>query len=63
MTPKHKDIIEDFILKSAEIGSEDLNSFIEYKEKTGLFKILFEKQKLSTTAFWSFTKKKHRELQ
>jgi len=63
MKPEHKDIIEDFILNSAEIGSEGLNSFIEYKEKNGLFKILFEKQTLSTTAFWSFAKNKHPELQ
>jgi len=46
MTPEHKDIIEDFILNSAEIGTEGLKSFIEYKEKTWLFKTLFEKQGL-----------------
>ncbi|KAL4148029.1 hypothetical protein QTP88_002333 [Uroleucon formosanum] len=63
MKPEHKDIIEDFILNYAEIGFEGLNSFIEYKEKTGLFKILFEKQTLSTAAFWSFAKNKHPELQ
>jgi hypothetical protein len=44
MKPEHKDIIEDFSLNSNEIGSEDLNNFIAYKEKTSLFEILFEKQ-------------------
>jgi hypothetical protein len=30
---EHKYMIEDYILNFDEIGSEGLNSFIEYKEK------------------------------
>lgn len=40
-----------------------LNNFIEYKEKTRLFKIWFEKQILSTTVFWFLTENKQPELQ
>lgn len=62
MTTEHKDNIEDFILNSTDMSAEGLNSFIENKEKTVLFKIWFEKQTLSINAFWSYTKNYHPEL-
>jgi len=33
MSPEQKDIVENFILNSTDIGTNGLNSFIEFKEK------------------------------
>lgn len=62
MTSEQKNLVENFILTSSHIGSDGLNSFVEYKEKVGLFGILFEKGNLTTATFWSMAKSKHSEL-
>lgn len=66
-TTEHQGIIKDFIFNCFDIVAEGLNNFLnwcfEYKEETGLFKILFKKQTLLKTEFRSFTKNKHPELQ
>lgn len=62
MTSEQKNLVENFILTSSHIGSDGLNSFVEYKEKAGLFGILFAKGNLTTVTFWSIAKNKHSEL-
>lgn len=62
MSPEQKDIVENFILNSTDIGTNGLNSFIEFKEKKNLFRILFEKDTLTANSFWYFAKQKHPEL-
>lgn len=62
MSLEQKEIVENFILNSTDIGPNGLNSFIEFKEKRNLFSILFEKETLTANSFWSFAKHKHPEL-
>lgn len=62
MSSDDRDQVEDFILNSSGMSADGLNSYIEFKEKSGIFETLFTKQNLSTNAFWAFAKQKHPEL-
>lgn len=54
------DLVDDFLLSILDVNG--LDSLMEFRNDTGMFKCLHEKGVLSPFTFWGFLERKHTEL-